>query len=80
MNKKLHRIYTNFQLQLSDPIILDSSTSNYISLQNVVLPQTGGWQQWKNTSKALNLPKGDHLLRLTVIQGPFNLNWFSFDD
>ena len=30
MNKKLHRIYTNFQLQLSDPIILDSSTSNYV--------------------------------------------------
>ena len=65
------------QLELS---IYDSSTSNYISLQNVVLPQTGGWQQWKNTSKALNLPKGERLLRLTVIQGPFNLNWFSFDD
>ena len=65
------------QLELS---IYDSSTSNYISLQNIVLPQTGGWQQWKNTSKALNLPKGELLLRLTVIQGPFNLNWFSFDD
>ena len=65
------------QLELS---IYDSSTSNYVSLQNVVLPQTGGWQQWKNTSKALNLPKGECLLRLTVIQGPFNLNWFSFDN
>ena len=30
MNKKLHRIYTNFQLQVSIPIILDSSTSNYV--------------------------------------------------
>ena len=30
VNKKLHRIYTNFQLQLSVPIILDSSTSNYV--------------------------------------------------
>ena len=65
------------QLELS---IYDSTTTNYISLQNVVLPQTGGWQQWKNTSKGLTLPKGEHLIRLKVIQGPFNLNWFSFDD
>ena len=65
------------QLELS---IYDSATTNYISLQNVVLPQTGGWQQWKNTSKGLTLPKGEHLIRLKVIQGPFNLNWFSFDD
>ena len=65
------------QLELS---IYDSTTTNYISLQNIVLPQTGGWQQWKNTSKGITLPKGEHIIRLKVIQGPFNLNWFSFDD
>ena len=30
MDKKLHRIYTNLQLQLSAPITLDASTSNYV--------------------------------------------------
>ena len=30
MDKKLHRVFTDFQLQLSSPITLDSSTSNYV--------------------------------------------------
>ena len=30
MNKKLHRIYINFQLKLGVPIKLDSSASNYV--------------------------------------------------
>ena len=33
-----------------------------------------------NTSKGITLPKGEHIIRLKVILGPFNLNWFSFDD
>ncbi len=53
---------------------------NFFSLQNVILPVTTGWQDWSNVSKPITLPKGKHQLRLQIIEGPFNLNWFSFDD
>ena len=55
-------------------------TGTYSSLQNILLPTTGGWQTWESTSKALTLPEGEHQIRLNIVEGPFNLNWFSFDD
>ena len=65
------------QIELS---IYDLNTNSYNFLQNVIIPATNGWQDWENTSKALNLESGEYQIRLKIISGPFNLNWFSFDD
>lgn len=65
------------QVELS---ILDPTTGTYSSLQNLILPTTGGWQTWESTSKALTLPEGEHQIRLKILDGSFNLNWFSFDN
>ena len=51
------------QVELS---ILDPTTGTYSSLQNVILPTTGGWQTWESTSKALTLPEGEHQIRLKI--------------
>ena len=65
------------QIELS---ILDSETGSYNSVQNMILPTTSGWQNWESTSKPLTLPEGNYQLRLKILNGPFNLNWFAFDD
>ena len=46
----------------------------------MILSPTTGWQDWENTSKAVNLDSGKYQIRLKILGGPFNLNWFSFDD
>ena len=65
------------QIELS---IYDQKTNSFNFLQNVLIPSTNGWQDWENTSKALNLDSGDYQIRLKILSGPFNLNWFAFDD
>ena len=40
---------------------------------------TGGWQNWKDTdSVTLDLPQGEHVLRVLVNIGDFNLDSFTF--
>ena len=46
----------------------------------MILPTTSGWQSWESTSKPLTLSEGNHQLRLKILEGPCNLNWFAFDD
>ena len=65
------------QVELS---IYDSISNSFTFLQNVILSPTTGWQDWENTSKAVNLDSGKYQIRLKILGGPFNLNWFSFDD
>ena len=65
------------QVELS---IYDTNTNAFNFLQNLIIPPTTGWQDWENTSKALNLDSGEYQIRLKVLSGPFNLNWFSFDN
>ena len=60
--------------------LVDTLSGEYNSIQNVILPLTNGWQDWESTSKAVNLIEGSYILRLKIVEGPFNLNWFSFDD
>lgn len=41
----------------------------------VSLANTGGWQVWANTTKTnVNLTAGQHILRLFVVTGGFNIN------
>ncbi|RZJ70310.1 carbohydrate-binding protein [Flavobacterium sp.] len=47
-------------------------------IQTVNLAPTGGWQTWQTTISNATLPAGRYLMRVTVINGGFNLNWIKF--
>lgn len=42
-------------------------------------PLTGGWQTWETKSTTSNLPSGPHKLRMRVLSGGFNFNWFELE-
>ena len=49
-------------------------------LCTVETPVTGGWQTWATVpSEFLQLTGGLHTLRMRVLDGGFNLNWFEFE-
>lgn len=50
---------------------------DYQTLHSVNIAATGGWQVWKTISKTTTLPKGKIKIRIYVVSGQFNLNWFS---
>jgi aryl-phospho-beta-D-glucosidase BglC (GH1 family) len=58
------------QLVNEDGTIEDLHTTN--------MAATGGWQTWENTSYEARLPAGAQTLRLLVVQGPVNINYFDF--
>jgi endoglucanase len=45
-------------------------------LHTVNVPETGGWQNWQTVTEPANLPSGNFNLRLEIIDGVFNVNWF----
>lgn len=40
---------------------------------------TGGWQSWQTKSFDVFLPQGRYVMRVSVLQGPLNINWIQFD-
>jgi beta-glucanase (GH16 family) len=40
---------------------------------------TNGWQTWTTVSDNLSINEGPHKLRMKVLAGGFNFNWFEFD-
>ena len=40
---------------------------------------TGGWQSWQTKSFDTVLPEGRYTMRVSVLQGPLNINWLEFD-
>ena len=46
-----------------------------IKVLDVSLPATGGWQSWSNSEWELELPQGEHKLKIKVLIDGFNLNW-----
>jgi len=60
--------------------LLDTAGNQFSSIHTVSVPSTGGWQTWQSLTKSgVYLVKGDYLLKLAILQAPFNLNWFDFD-
>lgn len=47
-------------------------------LHTISIPATGGWQTWQTISALATLPAGTHTMRLLVVQGPVNVNYFDF--
>jgi hypothetical protein len=48
-------------------------------LRTINTPKTGGWQTWETISTSFFIPKGIHTLRMRIINGELNLNWYDFD-
>jgi hypothetical protein len=57
-------------------LVEDDNT--FTDLHTVNFSPTGGWQSWKSTFETLDLPKGQHKLRLLIQASDFNINWFNF--
>ncbi|WP_347332595.1 family 16 glycosylhydrolase [Marinimicrobium locisalis] len=56
---------------------IDLGGSEIVGTQNV--EYTGGWQSWTTlTSWPIDLPAGQHTVRVNVHSGEFNLNWIRF--
>ena len=49
------------------------------SISVLDLPVTGGWQSWQTTTKQMTLPTGVYILRMKILSGYFNMNWFEFE-
>ncbi|MDO8343320.1 MAG: carbohydrate-binding protein [Cellvibrio sp.] len=46
-----------------------------VSLGQLTVPATGGWQTWKTVTLNVNLPAGNHSFGVYVTTGGWNLNW-----
>ncbi len=60
-------------------IIQHDNYGTFISVDTIRFNSTGGWQDWQTQSAWVNLPEGRYTLRLLVLQGAHNLNWFEID-
>jgi len=51
-------------------------------LNSVIIdvPITGGWQNWRTIKSNIKLDAGVGILRVTILQPEFNINWFNFLD
>ncbi|WP_345240950.1 carbohydrate-binding protein [Nibrella saemangeumensis] len=45
-------------------------------IKAVDIPATGGWQTWLTTSIPISLSGGSQTIRIHIVQGGWNLNWF----
>ena len=61
--------------------IVDPTSSREFELCTVETPKTDGWQTWTTvTANTKPIGKGIFTLRMKVLKGGFNLNWFEFKD
>jgi len=42
-------------------------------------PITGGWQIWQTTENEIELSAGEYLMRIDILESPFNMNWLEFE-
>jgi endoglucanase len=73
VNYRIASLNTAGQIELQ--LVGETTTS----LHTIDLSITGGWQTWTTVSKEAVFPKGQHILRLLVKKGGFNINWLKFD-
>jgi hypothetical protein len=71
--------YRIASLNTAGQIEMQLINENVISLHTIDLPVTGGWQTWTTATKNVELPAGNHKLRILIKKGGFNMNWFKFD-
>ena len=47
-----------------------------VKIDQLIVPSTGGWQIWQSVVKNITLGVGKHYLKIKVVTGGFNLNYF----
>lgn len=57
-------------------IIQHNQSGTFESVDTIAFASTGGWQTWNTQTTTATLPAGRYTLRLLVMQGEHNLNWF----
>ncbi len=57
-------------------IVDESGVENEVGTVTAVV--TGGWQTWDTATGNLQLEAGSYKLRMKIISGGFNFNWFEF--
>ncbi|MBN2262803.1 MAG: glycoside hydrolase family 9 protein, partial [Prolixibacteraceae bacterium] len=57
----------------SPDLLLDGN-----QLKSINIPETAGWQAWETFSTEIELPKGQHLLRIVFNCEGINFNWLKF--
>ncbi|GGE39424.1 carbohydrate-binding protein [Psychroflexus planctonicus] len=55
----------------------ENDVETELTVVNTVI--TDGWQTWATVSDNLSIDEGPHKLRMKVLAGGFNFNWFEFD-
>ncbi|MBT1702180.1 carbohydrate-binding protein [Chryseosolibacter indicus] len=55
-----------------------SKDNKVLNTATLEVPVTGGWQLWKTISTTMKLDSGASVLRVTILQPEFNINWFNF--
>lgn len=58
-------------------IVDENNVETELVVVNTII--TGGWQNWATVSDNLSIEEGPHKLRMKVLAGGFNFNWFEFD-
>lgn len=59
-------------------IKLEMINETTAEIQTVNLPPTGAWQTWQTVNSQAQLTAGRYVMRLTVVDPGFNLNWVKF--
>jgi hypothetical protein len=49
-----------------------------VEVSRTFMPNTGGWEVWKNVEHQLELEPGEHTFRIYIHHGWFGLNWLKF--
>ena len=51
-----------------------------ILIGNVIVPNTGGWQNWKNEVISTSISAGKHTLKIKAVSAGFNINYMFIND
>ena len=54
--------------------------SNGTAIGTINIEETGGWQSWTTLSTTVNLAAGAQTIRLTALNGGWNINWFEIEN
>ncbi|GAB4039766.1 hypothetical protein GCM10028774_42150 [Spirosoma jeollabukense] len=60
----------------SDGARIELRQANGTVLASVEVPRTGGWQSWATIGTTARLQAGNQTLRIQVVKGGWNFNWF----
>ncbi|MDR0543225.1 MAG: carbohydrate-binding protein [Dysgonamonadaceae bacterium] len=76
-----HQVDVRVAVNASSRIQLrDVTSGESVSLGNISLNVTGGWQNWATQSAEISLREGKNILRVFAVSEGFNLNWIELKE